>query len=259
MSPTGSSAAHEAAGRAIRTEALTIGAVTGAYGTSFGAVAVAGGLTPAQACVLSLAMFTGGSQFAFVGTIVGGGQPLAGAATAALLGARNAFYGLQLTSVLGLRAWRRPVGAHLVIDESAAMGAAQPSAALGRQAFWATGVAVFAGWNLMTLVGALGAEQLSDPGVLGLDVAGPAAFVALLAPRLVDREAWAVALVAAAAAVAVVPLVPAGVPVLVAAAVAVVVGLVRPAGPDDGGPRRPREAAPSGPGSPPSDGGGGEV
>jgi predicted branched-subunit amino acid permease len=213
------------AARTIRRDALTIGAVTGAYGTSFGAVAVAGGLSPLQACVLSLAMFTGGSQLAFVGTIAGGGQPLAGAATAALLGVRNAFYGLQLTSLLGLRGARRPVGAHLVIDESAAMAAAQPSAVRSRAAFWWTGLSVFVGWNAMTLVGALGADQLSDPGVLGLDVAGPAAFVALLAPRLVDRDAWAVALVAAAAALAVVPFVPAGVPVLVAAAVALVVGV----------------------------------
>lgn len=212
----------------IRRDAMAIGAVTGAYGVSFGAVAVAGGLSPVQACVLSLAMFTGGSQFAFVGTVAGGGAPLAGAATAALLGVRNAFYGLQLTPVLGLRGLRRALGAHLVIDESAAMGAAQPTVALSRLGFWATGLSVFVGWNAMTLLGALGADQLSDPGVLGLDVAGPAAFVALLAPRLTGREPWAVALVAAVAAVAIAPFVPAGVPVLAAAAVAVVVGLVRP-------------------------------
>lgn len=206
-------------------DALAIGGVTGAYGISFGAVSVAAGLSVAQTCVLSLLMFTGGSQFAMVGTIGGGGGAWAGAATAALLGARNAFYGLQLTPILRLRGARRVAGAHLVIDESAAMGVAQPTPALGRLGFWATGAAVFVGWNVMTLVGAVGASALEDPGDLGLDVAGPAAFVALLAPRLTGREPWAVALVAAALALASAPFVPAGVPVLVAAAVALVVGL----------------------------------
>ncbi|QYG92908.1 AzlC family ABC transporter permease [Iamia sp. SCSIO 61187] len=217
--------------RAVITDALTIGAVTGAYGGSFGAVAVAAGLSPAQACALSLLMFTGGSQFAMVGTIAGGGGAWAGAATAALLGARNAFYGLELAPMLRVRGLRRLVGAHLVIDESSAMGVAQPTPALGRLGFWATGAAVFVGWNAMTLVGAVGASALDDPGALGLDVAGPAAFVALLAPRLAGREPWVVALLAAALALAAAPLVPAGVPVLVAAAVAVVAGLRPGSGP----------------------------
>ncbi|HEX7136103.1 MAG TPA: AzlC family ABC transporter permease [Iamia sp.] len=199
--------------------------MTGAYGISFGAVAVAAGLSPVQACVLSLLMFTGGSQFAMVGTIAGGGGAWAGAATAALLGVRNAFYGLELSALLRLKGPRRVVGAHLVIDESAAMGVAQPTPELSRVGFWATGISVFVGWNTMTLVGAVGASALDDPGVLGLDVAGPAAFVALLAPRLTGREPWVVALVAAVLALAAAPLAPAGVPVLVAAAVAITAGL----------------------------------
>jgi predicted branched-subunit amino acid permease len=119
-----------------------------------------------------------------------------------------------------------------VIDESTAMAVAQPTPDLARLGFWATGVAVFVGWNLMTMVGAVGASALDDPGVLGLDVAGPAAFVALLAPRLHAREPWVVALVAAAVALASVPFVPTGVPVLLAAAVAVLAGL-RPGPPPD--------------------------
>ncbi len=219
--------------REVVTDALAIGAVTGAYGVSFGAVSVAAGLTIAQTCALSLLMFTGGSQFAMVGTIAGGGGAWAGAATAALLGARNAFYGLELTPILRLRGLRRAGGAHLVIDESSAMAVGQPSPDLARLGFWATGLAVFVGWNLLTAVGAVGASALDDPGAFGLDVAGPAAFVALLAPRLTSREPWAVALLAAAVALAAAPLVPAGVPVLLAAAVAVIAGLRPGPAPDD--------------------------
>ena len=196
-------------------DAAGIGLAVGAFGLSYGAIAVASGFTVLQTCALSALMFTGASQFALVGVIGGGGSLVAGALTALLLGGRNALYGLRLSSLLGVRGARRAVAAQFVIDESAAMGIAR-----GRAGFWATGVAVFACWNAGTAAGALGGEALSDPSAFGLDAAAPAAFFALLAPRLVGRSARTTALAAAAAALIAAPLTPAGVPVLVAALVA---------------------------------------
>ena len=80
-------------GRSVRADSLGVGVATGAYGISFGALATASGLDVWQACALSLLVFTGASQFAFVGVIASGGAPLAGAATSVLLGSRNLFYG----------------------------------------------------------------------------------------------------------------------------------------------------------------------
>jgi predicted branched-subunit amino acid permease len=205
---------------------VSVGLATGAYALSYGALATAAGLSVVQACALSLLMFTGGSQFALVGVVAGGGSPMSGAATAILLGARNAFYGLRLASLLDVRGARKLVAAQLVIDESSAMAVGQdddPRAA--RVAFWATGIAVYVFWNLITLAGALGAQALSDPGVLGLDAAAPAAFLALIAPRVREREPFAIALASALVAVMVTPFVAPGIPVLAAAAVAVAAGL----------------------------------
>ncbi len=207
--------------RTILRDALAIGLATGAYGVSFGAISVAAGLSTAQTCTLSLLMFTGGSQFALVG---GAASPGAAAAAAVLLGVRNALYGIRLAPTLRARGLRRFAAAQLVIDESAAMTVGQARADAGRLAFWATGLAVFACWNLGTLTGALGGEALDDPGRFGLDAAVPAAFLALLAPTLHGREPWVVALGGAAVAITVTPLVPAGVPVLCAAGVAVLAG-----------------------------------
>jgi predicted branched-subunit amino acid permease len=216
-------------------DALAVGAATGAYGLSFGAVAVAADLSVLQACALSLLMFTGASQFAFVGVVGAGGGALVSVLTAALVGSRNAFYGLRLAELLGVRGRRRLVAAQLVIDESAAMAVGREDPRTARQAFWATGTSVFVLWNLATLVGALGADAVGDPAALGLDAAAPAAFLALLAPSLRDGRMWAVALAAAALALAATPLVPAGAPILLAAALAVAVGLAGP---------REREPAP---------------
>ena len=209
--------------RAIIADAVGIGVATGAYGVSFGAISVAAGLSLLQTSALSLLMFTGASQFAMVALIGGGGTPLAGAATAVLLGTRNAFYGLRLSSLLGGK--KRGLAAQLVIDESTAMAVAADSPEAGRLAFWATGLAVFVLWNAGTLAGAIGAQAIPDPKTLGLDAAAPAAFLALLAPRMTGRRTWTVALAAAAVAVITVPMVPAGVPVLVAAAVTIALAL----------------------------------
>jgi predicted branched-subunit amino acid permease len=214
---------------AVLRQALSIGVATGAYGVSFGALAVAAGLSVTQACVLSLVMFTGGSQFAFVGVIGAGGSPGAAIATATLLGARNGFYGLQVARLLRPRGWRRPLAAHVTIDESTAVANAQAAVRPGRPelarlGFWATAVAVFALWNGATFVGALVGDALGDPRRYGLDAAAAAAFLALLWPRLRDRRTRLVAAGAAALASALVPLLPPGAPVLAAALVAVAAG-----------------------------------
>jgi predicted branched-subunit amino acid permease len=214
-----------AATRRIVRDGIAVGLATGAYGLSFGALSSAAGLSVAQTCVLSALMFTGASQFALIGVANSGGNPLTGAATALLLGARNVFYGLRLSSLLRVRGGRRWFAAHFVLDESTAMAITHDDDKAARLGFWVTGFSVFVCWNVATLIGALGAEALSDPNVLGLDAAAPAAFLALLAPRMRGREPWAAALTAAAAALVVTPFVPVGVPVLVAAAVAVAYGL----------------------------------
>jgi len=209
---------------AVWRQSLSVGIATGAYGVSFGALSVAAGLTVAQTCTLSLLMFTGGSQFAFVGVAGAGGGVVAAAATATLVGARNGFYALQMAPALGARGWRRPLAAQLTIDESTAVGSAQTALRPGRSdlvrlGFWVTGAAVFALWNTSTAVGAVVGDALGDPRRYGLDAAAAGAFLALLWPRLTAVVPRGVALGAILVALALVPVAPAGVPVLAAAVV----------------------------------------
>jgi predicted branched-subunit amino acid permease len=213
--------------------AVGIGLATGAYALSFGALSVAAGLSVLQTCALSLLMFTGASQFALIGVVGSGGNPFAGATSALLLGLRNGLYGLRLSPLLRVGGARKAAAAQLVIDESTAMAIAQPDAPLGRVAFWATGISIYVLWNLGTLIGALAGEAISDPGALGLHAAVPAAFLALLWPRLTGREERLVAVVAAVVALAAVPFVPAGIPVLLAAAVGAAFGVLRSPAPVD--------------------------
>jgi predicted branched-subunit amino acid permease len=218
----------ESTRRGVIRDALGIGVASGAYAISFGAISTAAGLSLLQTCTLSVLMFTGASQFAFVGVVGAAGSVWAGAATAALLGSRNALYGVRLSSLLERGFWKRLPAAHFVIDETTAMAIARDTAAESRFAFWATGVALFTLWNLGTILGALATHLVPDPKVLGLDAAPPAAFLALLAPRLRAREPMAIALAAGVVALVCVPFLPAGVPLLIVALLVALFGMLRP-------------------------------
>jgi predicted branched-subunit amino acid permease len=208
-------------------DALGIAIATGAYALSFGAIASTSGLSLLQTAALSALMFTGASQYALVGVIGSGGSVWAGVATAALLGSRNALYGVRLSTLLNVRGLRRFVAAHFVIDETTAMAIARDTERECRLAFWATGLALFTLWNLGTLIGALATHALPDPKVLGLDAAPPAAFLALLAPRLRAREPLAIAMAAGVIALICLPFVPAGIPLLIVALLVASLGALR--------------------------------
>jgi predicted branched-subunit amino acid permease len=212
--------------RAVVRDSLGVGIATGLYGTSFGAVSVAAGLSVAQTCALSLAMFTGASQFALVGVLAAGGTPLAGTLTALLLGTRNTLYGLRVGPLLGWTGSRRLAAAHLLIDESTAMAVTRPTRTLARTGFLATGASVLVLWNVFTLLGALAGRTLGDPRTYGLDAAVGAAFLALVWPRLAERRNQLVAVGAAAVALGLVPVTAAGVPVLAAGGVALLAGVL---------------------------------
>jgi 4-azaleucine resistance transporter AzlC len=202
----------------IAGNAAGIGIAVGVYGVSFGVLAVAAGLSPAQASVMSMLLFTGASQFACVGVLAAGGGALAAAGPAVMLALRNAAYGMSLAPILGGRLRMRAFAAQFVIDETTAMARAQDDAASARRAFLLTGVSVWLFWSAGTVAGALLGGVLGDPRALGLDAMFPAAFLALLAPQLRRPGAPAAAIAGAAIALAVLPFTPAGVPVIAALA-----------------------------------------
>ena len=214
--------------RDVLRNSVGVGLAVGTYGISFGALAVTNGLSFQQTLALSTLTFTGGSQFAFVSVIGGGGTAIAAVISAFLLGARNAMYGLRLAPMLHVRGRRRVLAAHLTIDESTAMSLAQPDPDLARLGFWATGAAVFLSWNLATVIGAFAAELLDDPGTFGLDAAIPAAILALIWPQLKQRRAIPTAVGAAVFALVLTPFLPPGIPVLLAASVAVILAWPEP-------------------------------
>ncbi len=218
--------ARKTAERRIRNRALAIGASVTPFGLSFGAVSVEAHLNVVQVCLLSLVLFSGASQFALVSIIGAGGSYLSAVGTALLLGVRNGLYGARINSLLRPLGWRRLLMAQVTIDESTAMAVSEASSGHSARAFWSTALSVYVLWNVSTIVGALVGNALGSPAATGLDDAGPAAFIALLAPRLSSVRMRLAAAGSGVIALLTVPVVPVGAPILIGGLTAVAILLV---------------------------------
>ena len=208
-------------------DSLSVSITVGAYGTAFGAAAVANGFSVLQTCLLSLLTFSGASQFAVIGVLGAGGSALSGIATASLLGIRNGVYGVIMAPRLKVKGFKRVVAAQITIDESTAVALGQEvrGEKAMRQGFWLTGFGVFLFWNLFTLAGALGAQAMGDIRAWGLDSAVPAAFLGLVWPRLQTNRDRFLAIGCVVFALAMTPILPAGLPIIATAFIAIAVGL----------------------------------
>jgi predicted branched-subunit amino acid permease len=208
--------------QSVAAVSLGVGFATGLYGISFGALAVAAGLDIWQSMALSLLMFSGGSQFAFIGVIATGAGMVPAVLSAWLLGVRNGFYAIRMNPILSVRSLLKPVAAQLTIDESNAVSMlGEPDKKRERLGFWLTGIAVFVFWNLFTFFGAVLGSQLGNPTDWGLDAAAAAAFLGLIWPRLSQSNLLVLAVASAFLATSLSVVLPAGLPVLFTAVLAV--------------------------------------
>lgn len=204
--------------QSIVSVSVGVGVATGLYGISFGALSVAAGLDLWQTMALSLLMFSGGSQFAFIGVVATGAGVVPAIISAWLLGVRNGFYAIRMNPILSVSTLIRPLAAQLTIDESNAVSLAQePDKKNERLGFWLTGAAVFVFWNLFTFVGAFLGSQIGSPSDFGLDAAAAAAFLGLIWPRLTQSKLLLLAVASAFLASLLSGVLPAGLPVLLTA------------------------------------------
>jgi predicted branched-subunit amino acid permease len=221
----------------------------GLVGLSFGATAVAGGLPWWVPVAMSLLVFAGGSQIAAVGVVLAGGSPFAAVAAGAVLNTRMFPYGLAVADVVGpasagdgvrgrggaggadamvawatgagpaVRRWLiRLLGAHVITDESVAFALRQTDPVRRRAAFWTCGLSLFGAWNVAVLLGVLAGSVVRNTNAFGLDATFPAVLIALALPALAELRTRVSAGTGAVIAVALTPVLPAGLPVLAALA-----------------------------------------
>jgi 4-azaleucine resistance transporter AzlC len=194
------------------------------FGVAFGVASSEAGLAVWQASGFSVLVFAGSAQFAAVEVIGDGGSVAAAVAAGLLLNVRSLAFAVVMVGAMPESRWRRALWSQLMIDESTAIGSANAELGLRRYGYLWGGLSIFVAWNVSTLVGAAGLSSAGDVVTdWGLDATIPAAFLALLWPRLTDPAQRRSAALGAVVALVLLPVAPPGVPI-VAAALGVVAG-----------------------------------
>lgn len=205
--------------RRIRAQAVSIALAVSPFGVAFGVVCAEAGLSDWEALGFSSLVFSGSAQFAAVSVLSDGGGAVAAATAGLLLNLRSLAFGVAMAGALKGPLWWRALVSQLMIDESTAVGSVQRTDQLRRYGYLAGGLAVFVLWNLSTVLGVSVLSSSEELIVdLGIDATIPAAFLALLWGRLADREQRGLAAAGALIALILVPITPAGVPIIAAAA-----------------------------------------
>jgi 4-azaleucine resistance transporter AzlC len=205
--------------------ASAVAATVWFFGASFGLVARAAGMGVVAPLVMSATTFAGSAQFAVTSILGAGGGGAAAIAAAVLLNARYAPISISVAPLFRGRLPRRLLESQLIVDESWAL-ASRGGGRFDRRILLGAGLLLYVSWVSGTAVGVLAGDALGDPKDLGLDGAFPALFLALLAPQLRARRAAVAAAVGAVIALALIPVTPAGTPIIAASA-ACLLGLRR--------------------------------
>ena len=205
--------------------ALAIAATVWFFGASFGLVARAAGMGVLAPLVMSATTFAGSAQFAVTSILGAGGGAAAAIAAAVLLNARYGPISISVAPLFHGRLLRRLLESQLIVDESWAL-ASRGGGRFDRRILLGAGLLLYVSWLSGTAVGVLAGDALGDPKDLGLDGAFPALFLALLAPQLRAPRAAVAAAMGAVIALALIPVTPAGTPI-VAASAACLLGLRR--------------------------------
>jgi 4-azaleucine resistance transporter AzlC len=215
-------AAMAAGARAIAPIAIA----AAAFGMSFGILAREAGMGIVAPLVFSLTTFAGSAQFAAASVLDSGGAVATAIIAAVLLNLRYLAVGMSVAPALRGSRPRRLAESQLAVDESWAV--AQQGGCVDRDRLVGAGLVLFVAWFGGTTAGVLGGSALGDPADYGLDAMFPALFLALLAGQIDGRRTAVAAIAGALIALALTPLLPAGVPIVVAVAGAAIALAVRP-------------------------------
>ena len=190
------------------------------FGMAFGVLSQASGIGAVAAVVMSATTFAGSAQFAAASVLDSGGTAVAAIMAAVFLNARYAAISLTVASIFPGRAARRLFESQLIVDESWAISGR--SGSFEWPILVGAGLLIYGLWVTSTVLGTLLGGLLGDPNALGLDAAFATLFLGLTLPYLRSRQAREAAALAAAITLVLLPIAPAGVPIVAAAAACLV-------------------------------------
>lgn len=178
--------------------------------------------TPAwTAFTASAVILSATSQFAYLSVREAGGSDGAAIVAGAIVATRFGILAMSLAPRLPAGGARRAAAAVTVLDPNVAVAVQQRSPVAVEHEFWRTTAALLIGWFGGIAVGTFLGNVLGDIDRFGLDAVFPAALLAIIANLLRSREGRSAAAAGGVVCVVLLPVAPAGVPIIMSAAGAV--------------------------------------
>ena len=204
---------------------VPFGLAGGLLAASFGVLASDVGMPGWAAILMSAIVFAGSAQIAALTILGAGGGLFSAIGAAALMNSRFLPMGIAIGPSFPGGAAARAAQGQTVVDASWAL-AADGEGGFDRHVLFGSTAVQYVMWVSGTVVGVIAGSALGDPKSLGLDAIYPAFFLALMIAEIRSGRALGVAAAGALIAFALIPVAPAGVPVLVAS-LASLLGLIR--------------------------------
>ena len=159
------------------------------FAVAFAVLARTNHFSSVETIAMSLFVFAGSAQLAFIRLSGNGAGSLAIVLTVLILNLRQILYGLSLSRVLPRHPWpARGWLAYVLTDEAYGLSMREFLTGRGSAAFFfGAGSSLFACFGAATILAAVFGGYIPDPQRLGLEFVFPLCFLALMLPLLKTR------------------------------------------------------------------------
>jgi predicted branched-subunit amino acid permease len=177
--------------------------------------------------VAALAVNAATSELAYVAVRDAGGSQLAAIVAGWVVASRFGLLAVSLGARLRVGRLHRAAAALQSFDPNVAVAILQPDDRRVVRVFWRVTAAMIGGWVVGMLVGVFLGNVIGDSRRFGLDALFPAALLAIVGNSLRRRDGAAAAIVGGGLCAILIPITPAGIPIIASLAGAFVALAVR--------------------------------
>jgi len=168
--------------------------------------------------------YSGTGEVAYATVIASGGAMTPALVAAMLVSSRFGLLAMSMTGRWKAPLWERIAIAHMAseVAVAAAIEAGPQGPRAARRAFFELALVSTIGWIIGSAIGLALGNFVGDTSRIGLDVVFPASFVGAVVNGFRRRDSTVAVVAGAGAALALTPILPAGLPVFIAAAMSLV-------------------------------------
>lgn len=183
-------------------------------GVTLQVVLIERGSSLSKAFAASAVIWSATSQFAYLAVRDAGGGEWAAIIAGAVVAARFGILATALVPRLPVGTTRRVLAAVNAFDPNVGIAVQQHDAAAVEREFWRVTASMMVGWFSGLIVGTLVGDVVGDTDRLGLDAFFPAALLSIIAGLLRTRDGLVTGLAGAVICLTLIPVAPAGVPII---------------------------------------------